>query len=208
MSTAGSLAASGKTGAKHFRAWLLRSILFGALIGGSLGGIAALGRYLWVVIPPPAYELHISRDMLPRPGDPPLYVRSRHVFVVHLAAGEGTPHPLPLRSLSYRDGSLPAQRAGYLVLWDKSPFMGCSIAWRPDFDFEGTTGWFRDPCHSATFSRAGYHVFGPTPRPMDTFPTRIERDGTLVVDTRRATPGGPNNAQRIATPTFNPGTGR
>ena len=150
----------------------------------------------------------MSRDALPRPGDPPLFVRGRKLFIVNLAEGEGISYPFGPNGLSYQDGPQPAKRSGYLVLWDKSPEKGCAIAWLPRWDFEGIKGWFRDPCHGATFTRAGYNVFGPTPRPMDTFPARIERDGTLVIDTRHAVPGGPDNAQRIATLTRNPATGR
>ena len=63
------------------------------------------------------------------------------------------------------------------------PHLGCTVPWRPDFSWEGTLGWFRNPCHGETYNRAGLRVFGPSPRDLDRFVISIE-DGRIIVDTR------------------------
>jgi cytochrome b6-f complex iron-sulfur subunit len=83
---------------------------------------------------------------------------------------------------------------GLLALYWKCPHLGCTVPWRPDFDggtvnFPGITGWFRCPCHGSTYSRAGIRVFGPAPRPMDTFLITTNGDGSITVNTRAITPG-------------------
>ena len=63
----------------------------------------------------------------------------------------------------------------------------CPVDWRPDMEFSvvreshGTskrfsgTGWFRCPCHGATYDRTdGDAAFGPAERPLDTLPLQIE----------------------------------
>jgi Rieske Fe-S protein len=44
------------------------------------------------------------------------------------------------------------------------PGSGCSVPWRPHFEHQGVTGWFRDPCSGAIYSRDGERVLGPSPR--------------------------------------------
>jgi cytochrome b6-f complex iron-sulfur subunit len=73
------------------------------------------------------------------------------------------------------------------------------VPWRPDFDFEGVKGWFRCPCHGATYTNAGINVFGPARRPLDTLPLVIQSDGSVIVR-RRPLLGGPDNPQRAAPP--------
>jgi hypothetical protein len=60
----------------------------------------------------------------------------------------------------------------------------CQIEWRPDFRFDGKTGWFRDNCTGSTFAVNGFRVFGPSPRSMDRYSVAI-RDGEIRVDTGR-----------------------
>jgi len=80
-------------------------------------------------------------------------------------------------------GGLPGSATGgLLALYQACTHLGCRLPWRPDFDFEGEQGWFRCPCHGATYTKAGVRVFGPAPRDMDQRPLRIDRDGTAVID--------------------------
>jgi cytochrome b6-f complex iron-sulfur subunit len=70
------------------------------------------------------------------------------------------------------------------------------VPWRPEFDFEGVKGWFRCPCHGSTYTKAWVRVFGPAPRPMDTFEVKVNADGSIEVNTGRIHLGGPDNPQR------------
>ena len=74
----------------------------------------------------------------------------------------------------------------FIALSARSPFRGCTVPWRPTFNFTDPTtgkssdGWFRDPCHGATFDINGTHVFGPTPRDMDQYPVEIVSSLVIV----------------------------
>jgi len=78
----------------------------------------------------------------------------------------------------------------------------CAVAWLPEMEFSveressgvrkrfSGTGWFRCPCHGATYDRAdGDLAFGPASRPLDTLPLRTE-DGRVRVTV------GPGRAHR------------
>lgn len=45
----------------------------------------------------------------------------------------------------------------------------CTIAWIPTFVFQGSTGWFRDPCGGSTYDLAGNRVYGPSPSDMASY---------------------------------------
>jgi cytochrome b6-f complex iron-sulfur subunit len=75
---------------------------------------------------------------------------------------------------------------GFLALYQKCVHLGCTVPWRPEFQFqfEGrtVTGLFRCPCHGSTYLKNGQIIFGPAPRPLDYM--RINSSGgRLVVDT-------------------------
>lgn len=79
---------------------------------------------------------------------------------------------------------------GLLALWHRCPHLGCTVPWRPEFAFQGKTGWFRCPCHGSTYTMAGVRVFGPAPRSMDTMEIQISPEGNITVQTGRRIPGG------------------
>ncbi|MGE5188986.1 MAG: ubiquinol-cytochrome c reductase iron-sulfur subunit [Gemmatimonadota bacterium] len=54
------------------------------------------------------------------------------------------------------------------------PHLGCHVAWDPK------TGHFECPCHGSVFAPDGKVLAGPSPRPLDTLPIRIEQ-GMLAV---------------------------
>lgn len=68
----------------------------------------------------------------------------------------------------------------FVALSDRDPRNGCTVPWRPDFNFQGKSGWFRDPCHGSTYDLTGKRVFGPSQQDMDRFPLIIEGDQILV----------------------------
>ncbi len=57
----------------------------------------------------------------------------------------------------------------------------CTVPWRPDFEFQGRKGWFRDPCSGTTWDINGQIMFGPAPRSMDRYRVDV-RDGRIFVD--------------------------
>jgi len=91
---------------------------------------------------------------------------------------------------------------GLLALWWKCPHLGCTVPWKPNFNWPDPAtgankkGWFRCPCHGSTYTDAGVRVFGPAPRPLDTMDLKVGSDGRVTVNTGRVTPGAPDNADR------------
>ncbi len=84
-------------------------------------------------------------------------------------------------------------KAGFLALWWRCPHLGCTVPWRPDFTFNGRSGWFRCPCHGSTYDDAGKRVYGPAPHGMDPMTVTIEA-GQISVDTGSIGKGSPRNA--------------
>lgn len=70
----------------------------------------------------------------------------------------------------------------FLALYPFDPHRGCPVAWRPDFEWEGRTGWFRNPCHGEIYFIDGTRAFGPSPRDLDRFPVAVV-DGRVIVTT-------------------------
>jgi cytochrome b6-f complex iron-sulfur subunit len=66
------------------------------------------------------------------------------------------------------DGSL-------LALSRRCTHLGCSVPWNEE------ERRFVCPCHGSAFSLTGEVLTGPAPRPLDTFPVRIE-NGIVKVD--------------------------
>ena len=75
---------------------------------------------------------------------------------------------------------------GLLALYQKCVHLGCTVPWRPEFEwpFEGKTvkGLFRCPCHGSTYLKTGQIIFGPAPRPLDYMKISVE-GGRILVDT-------------------------
>jgi cytochrome b6-f complex iron-sulfur subunit len=132
-----------------------------------------------------ARDVFVSPDLVPAPGDDPVNIPEGRFFLLNLEAGttpngEETP-------------------GGLLALWRKCPHLGCTVPWRPDFNFLGRTGWFRCPCHGSTYTKeGGILVAGPAPRPMDLFELQIQEDNSLIVRTgvTVAEKGGPENPSK------------
>jgi len=85
--------------------------------------------------------------------------------------------PVVIALARYEDGSF-----GALLARDTNS--GCTLPWRPHFEFEGRVGWFRDPCHGSTYDAHGERVFGPSPRNMDYFHVEVNEAGDVIVDLR------------------------
>ena len=68
------------------------------------------------------------------------------------------------------------------------PHLGCH------YDWDAGTQQFRCPCHNSIFTIDGKVISGPSPRPLDTLPYRIE-NGELFVAWERFAPGIPQKVQ-------------
>ncbi len=167
-----------------------RQILRGGVFA-SLGGfvILMLGSFLNFFNP-----RHISGfggivkvpgSVVPKPGEDPKKIFEGKFYLVNLKPGEGG------------HGAVEGSKNGGLVaLYQKCPHLGCTVPWRPEFDFDGDKGWFRCPCHGSTYTRGGARVFGPAPRSMDTFEVTLAADGSATINTGKITPGGTDDPQR------------
>lgn len=70
------------------------------------------------------------------------------------------------------------------AFYSRDPRSSCYLPWRSDFVFEGTAGWFRDPCDGSTYTIEGSAVFGPAPRGIDQFDAEVSAS-TVTVDLER-----------------------
>jgi cytochrome b6-f complex iron-sulfur subunit len=90
---------------------------------------------------------------------------------------------------------------GFLALEARCTHLGCHLPWRETFSFvEPDTGnrregWFRCPCHAATFDHAGERVFGPAPRALDRFDLEVVAGGSIHVHTGKRWTGTQENAK-------------
>ena len=109
-----------------------------------------------------------------------------------VTVGETTDFELfkPVRNVEHRFWLVRLGEDEFVALWTRDPYKGCTVPWRPDFEFMGKKGWFRDPCHNSTYDVAGRLFFGPSPRSLDRFPVRVERGEVQVLpDSAKAIPG-------------------
>ena len=75
-----------------------------------------------------------------------------------------------------------------LALWRKCPHLGCLVPMPCD-----SMARYQCRCHQSTYNILGEKLAkGPAERGLDRFAVRIERDGTVVVDTSQLTRGAPN----------------
>jgi Rieske Fe-S protein len=79
----------------------------------------------------------------------------------------------PIHIFEYKLWLVKTRSGEIFALSHKEPNRGCTIPWRPDFTFDGHKGWFRDPCSGSTFDMTGVKAFGPSPRGMDRYETRV-----------------------------------
>ena len=97
----------------------------------------------------------------------------------------GAPESLSEGDVQYRsDGRFYLAKVDGEVkaLYQRCPHLGCRIPYCE------TSGRFECPCHGSVFNRKGEYISGPSPRGMDSFPVRIDKD-EVVVDTSETLPG-------------------
>jgi cytochrome b6-f complex iron-sulfur subunit len=131
----------------------------------------------------------IPAAAVPKAGADPVHFLEGKVWLVNLRPGEGVPE-------AFQAFAPPSQKGGLLALYHKCPHLGCTVPWRPEFEFEGLAGWFRCPCHGSTYTKGGIRVFGPAQRPLDTFQIASVTPGGVTIDTSKITLGGLNDPQQ------------
>ena len=127
----------------------------------------------------------IPAAQIPKPGADPAYFITAKAYLVNLKPGEGG-----------GNGVNPSEKGGILALYQKCVHLGCTVPWRPDFEFLGSKGWFRCPCHGSTYTIGGGRVFGPAPRSLDTFLVTPGANGSVIINTGKITLGNINDPNR------------
>lgn len=61
----------------------------------------------------------------------------------------------------------------YAAFTANSTYRGCTVAWLDHMFFNGTQGWFRDPCHGSTYNLSGECVYGRCTHHLDRVETRV-----------------------------------
>lgn len=64
---------------------------------------------------------------------------------------------------------------GFLALHRECTHLGCTVPWDP------VSQRFACPCHASSFDITGAVLAAPAPRPLDTYPVRLE-NGLVKVD--------------------------
>ncbi|WP_272701270.1 QcrA and Rieske domain-containing protein [Desulfovibrio sp. Fe33] len=129
-------------------------------------GLAALAELGWLGI-----SFLASRRDRNRPGHTESVIKAGEVSA--FAPGTVTAVPQGRFYLA----RLPD--GGFLALSRTCTHLGCSVPWDEE------KGAFVCPCHGSSFSLTGEVVTGPAPRPLDTYPVRIE-NGMVKVDCAKA----------------------
>ena len=156
---------------------------FWTSIGAMLAGAGACG--LDIIYPSTVTgfggKVSVPASAIPPPGEK-VQIASGRFWLVNLTQEQGGP--------------------GLLALWWRCPHLGCTVPWRPTFNWPDPStgalrqGWFRCPCHGSTYTDAGVRVFGPAPRSLDTMAISVAGNGDLTVDTGTRVNGGTDNPDR------------
>ncbi len=121
-----------------------------------------------------------DNSSLPIADGYPAYVSAAKAFVVLVDPSQ--PRFIPGADLT-GDGTAVNVRA----LYQRCPHLGC----KPNPCQKNF--WLECPCHGSRYDRLGQKAlgaeYGPAPRSMDRFATRVEADGTLVINTGKITLG-------------------
>ena len=186
---------------------LLKTTFATGMGAGLLGGLGMIGSFLF-----PDVRKNPSRVVLGSVKSFPvgsktffkLYEDEKGVDAVWVDAGSTS--TTPARAGAARNGVwLVRLEQGFLALSAKCTHLGCTVPWRPDFRFvdPGTgaekSGWFRCPCHAATYTDAGVRVYGPAPRSMDRYGIKVIGPH-VYIDAGHLTKGTPDNAKFAVDP--------
>ena len=113
----------------------------------------------------------------------------KHIPIGSKIALPGTIADYPLNSVTMvREGKFYLSHVpeGLLALYWKCKHLGCTVPWKPDEEFAGSSpaGVFHCPCHESIYLRNGVNVAGPAPEPLDYMDITIVGD-KITVDTTK-----------------------
>jgi nitrite reductase/ring-hydroxylating ferredoxin subunit len=101
------------------------------------------------------------------------------------------PVPAARAYLTRLDGEIVA-------LSEKCTHLGCRVPYCE------SSSQFECPCHGSVFNRAGELLSGPSPRGLDRYPTQVEADGLVYIDTGEVEDGPPPGTDTIDEPATGP----
>jgi cytochrome b6-f complex iron-sulfur subunit len=138
---------------------------------GKFGGDVRVGTF---------DEVKAANSTLPIADGFPAYVASAKAFVVLV-------DPSQPRYIPGEDASGDGTKVNVRALYQRCPHLGC----KPNPCLKNF--WMECPCHGSRYDRLGVKAFGaqygPAPRSMDRFGTRVDPDGTLMINTGKITLG-------------------
>ena len=91
---------------------------------------------------------------------------------------------------AYTPPIIAGMEAGYVVLYQKCPHLGCRVPWCQ------SSQWFECPCHGSKYNEVGEKQSGPAPRGMDRFVFEVS-GGDIIVDTGNIVLGPPIGTDTI-----------
>lgn len=173
------------------RRTFLRYSLFGGVASGlGIFGLGSLG-FLWPGLsggfgePIPVGN---SEEILAtiRTERAPLVYPSGRLYVVEYDPS------VPGAQEAYGEIGVEVGSAGLMALYHKCVHLGCRVPWCQ------SSQWFECPCHGSKYNRWGEWQDGPAPRGLDRFPSTIDANGQLIVDTGTIISGPARTANVLA----------
>jgi Rieske Fe-S protein len=138
---------------------------------GGFGGTVKIGTLA---------DIKLKNSSLPIDQGFPAYVQEARAYIVLIDTGRQQWSP---GEDAHGDGTALNVRA----LYQRCPHLGC----KPNPCLKNF--WFECPCHGSRYDRLGIKAlgsqYGPAPRSMDRFASKVDTDGTLTLDTSKITLG-------------------
>ena len=138
---------------------------------GKFGGDVKIGTF---------EDVKNANSSLPISDGFPAYVQAAKAFVVLI-------DPSQQRFIPGGDTTGEGTTVNVRALYQRCPHLGC----KPNPCQKNF--WMECPCHGSRYDRLGIKAqgsqYGPAPRSMDRFATRVDPDGTLIINTGKITLG-------------------
>jgi len=138
---------------------------------GKFGGDVVVGDFA---------SIKTANSTLPIDQGFPAYVSSAKAFVVLV-------DPSQQRFLAGADASGSGESVNVRALYQRCPHLGC----KPNPCQKNF--WMECPCHGSRYDRLGIKAlgaqYGPAPRSMDRFATKVDGNGVLTINTGKITLG-------------------
>jgi cytochrome b6-f complex iron-sulfur subunit len=138
---------------------------------GKFGGEVKIGTF---------DDVKLANANLPVDQGFPAYYSAAKAFVILI-------DPSQQRFIPGADTTGDGTAENVRALYQRCPHLGC----KPNPCVKNF--WLECPCHGSRYDRLGIKAlgaqYGPAPRSMDRFATRVDPDGTLVINTGKITLG-------------------